>query len=161
MVMANVNEVEHKRRLSIKTALIAVIIVLSVIASGYALVTVSRTFQIQPSNFVTMPAENVSKTGEVVVLSSVAPVMQGSVAMGVKGYLVTPSGQPVAGASVYVQYYLQGAYRTQVGTTDQNGYFEIHFPMNWTGWLPLTMIYFGDAQHQGVRQTVSLAGENL
>ena len=87
--------------------------------------------------------------------------MQGSVAMGVKGYLVTPSGQPVAGASVYVQYYLQGAYRTQVGTTDQNGYFEIHFPMNWTGWLPLTMIYFGDAQHQGVRQTVSLAGENL
>jgi len=79
--MANVNEPEHKRQLSIKTALIAAIILLSVIASGYALVTVSRTFQIRPSDFVTMPAENVSKTGEVVVLSSVAPVMQGSVAM--------------------------------------------------------------------------------
>ncbi len=159
--MANVNEAEKKRRLSIRTALILVIILLAAIASGYALVTVSRTFQIRPSDFVTMPAGNVSKTGEVVVLTSVAPINQGSVAMGVKGYLVTPSGQPVAGASVYVQYYLQGAYRTQVATTDQNGYFEIHFPMNWTGWLPLTMIYFGDAQHQGVRQVVSLAGESL
>lgn len=159
--MANVTEAEQKRRLSIRTALILVIILLAAIASGYALVTVSRTFQIRPSNFVTMPAENVSKTGEVVILTSVAPITQGSVAMGVKGYLVTPSGQPVARASVYVQYYLQGAYRTQVGTTDQNGYFEIDFPMNWTGWLPLTMIYFGDAQHQGVRQVVSLAGESL
>jgi len=159
--MANVTEAEQKRRLSIRTALMLVIILLAAIASGYALVTVSRTFQIRPSDFVTMPPGNVSKTGEVVVLGSVTPVMQGSVAMGVKGYLLTPTGQPVAGASVYVQYYLEAAYRTQVGTTDQNGYFEIHFPMNWTGWLPVTMIYFGDAQHQGLRQIVSLEGENL
>jgi hypothetical protein len=159
--MANVNEAGQKRRVSIKTALIAIIILLSVIASGYALVTISRTFEIRPSNFVTLPTSPVSKTGEVVVLDSVAPITQGSVAMGVKGYLETASGQPVSGANVYVQYYLEGSYRTQVETTDQNGYFEIHFPMNWTGWLPLTMIYFGDAQHQGVRQIVSLTGENL
>jgi hypothetical protein len=159
--MANVNENDQKRRVNIKTVLIAAIILLSMIASGYVLVTVSRTFQIRPSNFVTLPASSVSKSGDVVVLDSVAPITQGSVAMGVKGYLRTASGQPVAGADVYVQYYLEGTYRTQVGTTDQNGYFEIHFPMNWTGWLPLTMIYFGDAQHQGLRQIVSLTGEKL
>lgn len=159
--MANVNEAEKKRRVSMKTVLIAVIILLSVIGSGYVLVTVSRTFQIRPSNFVTLPTSSVSKTGQVVVLDSVSSIVQGSVAMGVKGYLKTPSGQPVAGANVYVQYYLEGSYRTQVGITDQNGYFEINFPMNWTGWLPLTMIYFGDAQHQGLRQIVSLTGENL
>ncbi|HUK50304.1 MAG TPA: hypothetical protein VLV18_04655, partial [Terriglobales bacterium] len=62
---------------------------------------------------------------------------------------------------VYVHYYLESAYRTQVGTTDSNGYFEIHFPMNWTGWLPLTMTYFGDNQHEGLQQIFSLPGENL
>ncbi len=159
--MANVNEAEKKRRVSMKTLLIGIILLLSVIGSGYVLVTVSRTFLIRPSNFVTLPTSPVSKTGEVVVLSSVTPIVQGSVAMGVKGYLETASGQPVPGANVYVQYYLEGSYRTQVGITDQNGYFEIHFPMNWTGWLPLTMIYFGDAQHQGLTQIVSLTGENL
>ncbi len=158
--MANL-EAGKRRTVSMKTILIMLIVVLSVIASGYAMVTVSRTFEIRPSDFVTIPAENVSKTGQVVVLDSVATVMQGSVAMGVNGYLETSSGQPVAGANVYVQYYLEGSYRTQVGTTDQNGYFEIHFPMNWTGWLPVTMIYLGDAQHQGLRQIVSLTGEPL
>lgn len=159
--MAKVDEAEKKRRVNTKAVLIALIVAVSVIGSGFTLVTVSRAFQIPPSAFTTLPTTHLSKAGQVVFLESLAPVGQNGVAVGVKGYLKTASGQPVAGANVYVQYYLQGAYRTQVGTTDQNGYFEIHFPMNWTGWLPLTIIYFGDAQHQGVRQIVSLTGENL
>jgi hypothetical protein len=158
--MAKVDEAEKKRRVN-TAVLIALIVAVCIIGSGFTLVSVSRAFQIPPSAFVTLPTTHLSKAGQVVFLESVAPVGQNSVAVGVKGYLKTASGQPVAGANVYVQYYLQGAYRTQVGTTDQNGYFEIHFPMNWTGWLPLTIIYFGDAQHEGVRQIVSLTGENL
>jgi len=88
-------------------------------------------------------------------------IVDNNLAMGVQGYLMTPSGQAVAGASVYVQYYLEGSYRTQVGTTDSNGFFQIHFPMDWTGWLPLTVVYFGDTQHQGIQQVFSLPGENL
>jgi len=144
-----------------KTVLIGVIVVLSVIASGYAMVTVSRTFEVRPSDFVTLPATPVSKTGEVVVLDSVATTTQENLAVGVHGYLETTSGQPVSGANVYAQYYFEGAYRTQVATTDQNGFFEIHFPMNWTGWLQLTLIYLGDGQHQGLQQIFSLQGENL
>jgi len=81
--------------------------------------------------------------------------------MGVSGYVDAISGQPVVGAEVYVQYYLNGGYQTQVSTTDQNGYFEIHFPMNWTGSLPVTFTYFGDDQHQGLILSSSLPGENL
>ena len=159
--MANLDEAGKRKPVSMKTVLIGVIVVLSVIASGYAMVTVSRTFEIRPSDFVALPATSVSKTGEVVVLASVAPITQGNLSVGVQGYLETPSGQPVSGASVYAQYYFEGAYRAQVATTDQNGYFQIHFPMNWTGWLQLTIIYFGDGQHQGLQQVFSLQGENL
>jgi hypothetical protein len=97
----------------------------------------------------------------VTVLTSVTPIVQNGVTVGVEGYLETSSGQPVSGAQVYAQYYLQNAYRTQVGTTDANGYFQINFPMNWTGWLPLTLTYFGDNQHMGLQQVTSLPGEAL
>ena len=162
--MANLDEAGKRKIVNRKTVLIAVIVILSVVAAGYAMVTVSGTFQAfetRPSDFVTLPATPVSKTGEVVVLDSVATATQGNLAAGVQGYLETTSGQPVSGANVYVQYYFEGAYRTQVATTGQNGYFEIHFPMNWTGWLQLTIIYFGDGQHQGLQQIFSLQGENL
>jgi hypothetical protein len=33
--------------------------------------------------------------------------------------------------------------------------------MNWTGWLLLTLTYFGDEQHQGLEQQFSVSGENL
>jgi hypothetical protein len=159
--MAKVDEAEKKRRLDIKIVLIALILLVSVIVAGWALVTVSKAFQIPPSDFVNLPTTPISRTGEVVVFDSITSVGQNGVTVGVQGYLKTASGQPVAGANVYVQYYLEGSYRTQFGITDANGYFEIQFPMNWTGWLPLTMIYFGDAQHQGVQQVISLSGENL
>jgi len=162
--MANLHETGKRRTVNRKTVLIAIIVILSVIATGYAMVTVSGTFEafeMRPSVFITLPATPVSKTGEVVVFDSVATATQGNLAVGVQGYLETASGQPVSGANVYAQYYFEGAYRTQVATTDQNGYFEIQFPMNWTGWLQLTMIYFGDGQHQGLRQIFSLQGENL
>jgi len=144
-----------------QTILIGVVVVILVVLTAFAMVTVSRTFELRPSDFVTMPTTLVSKTGTVVVLSSVVPIIDNNLAVGVQGSLTTSSGQPVAGASVYVQYYLEGSYRTQVGTTDSNGFFQIHFPMNWTGWLPLTVVYFGDTQHQGLQQIVSLPGESL
>ena len=84
-----------------------------------------------------------------------------AVAVGVEGYLQTASGSPIAGAQVYLTYYFEGAYRTQVATTDQNGYFQATFPMNWTGWLPLTVTYFGDSQHKGLTRVESVAGESL
>jgi hypothetical protein len=87
--------------------------------------------------------------------------MTNGVSAGVSGYLVTGSGNPVAGASVYMTYYFQGAYRTEVALTDQTGYFTEHFPMNWTGSLPVTLVYFGDGQDKGIRQVVSVPGENL
>jgi len=148
-------------RLNKQNILVLVIVVVLVVLSAVALVTVSRTFEIRPSDFVTMPTTPVSKSGTVVLLNSVSAITESNLAVGVQGYLVTASGQPLAGASVYVEYYLEGSYRTQVGVTDSNGFFQIHFPMNWTGWLPLTVVYFGDAQHQGVQQSVSLPGENL
>jgi hypothetical protein len=103
----------------------------------------------------------VSKNGEIVKFVSIGAVAQKGVAVGVKGYLETVSGKPVSGAMVYVQYYFQGAYRTQAATTDQNGSFEINFPMNWTGWLPVTLTYFGDGQHQGLTAVFSVSGENI
>ena len=147
--------------MSRQTILTVLIVAVLVIVTAFAVVTVSRTFELRPSDFVTMPTTPVSKAGAVVVFSSVTPIDENNLAVGVQGYLMTSSGQPVAGASVYVQYYLEGSYRTQVGVTDSNGFFQIHFPMNWTGWLPLTMVYFGDMQHQGLQQVVSLPGENL
>jgi hypothetical protein len=159
--MAKVDETGRRGPLNLKAISILAVVLVSVVVSGWALVLVSRTFQIPPSDFVTLPSTPLSRTGTVTVFASLVPIVQNGVTVGVKGYLQTASGQPVSGAQVYVQYYLQNAYRVQVGTTDGNGYFEIHFPMNWTGWLPLTIAYFGDSQHEGLQQLVSLPGENL
>jgi len=150
-----------KGRVNKQIILMGIVVVVLVVLSAFAIVTVTRTFEIRPSDFVKMPTTAVSKTGAVVLITSVSSIVENNLAVGVQGYLTTASGQPVEGASVYVQYYLEGDYRTQVGVTDSNGFFQIHFPMNWTGWLPLTMVYFGDTQDQGVQQIVSLPGENL
>ena len=159
--MADETEPRRGLDLSKQTVLVGVIVVILIAATAFTLVTVSKTFQIRPSNFVTLPTTGISRTGEVVVLDSVTPIVQNNLAVGVQGYLKTNTGQPVAGANVYVQYYLEGSYRAQVGVTDSNGFFQIRFPMNWTGWLPLTVFYFGDSQHQGFQQFVSLPGESL
>jgi len=150
-----------KGRLNKRTILVGLVVVVFIVLTAFAMVTVSRTFELRPSDFVTMPTTPISKSGTIVVLNSVVTIVDDNLAVGVQGYLTTSSGQSVAGASVYVQYYLEGSYRTQVGITDSNGFFQIHFPMNWTGWLPLTVVYFGDTQHQGVQQVFSLPGENL
>jgi len=150
-----------KRRANKQTIFLWFIVVVLIVLTAVAMVAVSRTFELRPTDFVTMPTTPVSKTGTVVVLSSVSTITENNLAVGVQGYLMTSSGQPVAGASVYVRYYLEGSYRTQVGTTDSNGFFQIHFPINWTGWLPMTITYFGDTQHQGVQQLFTLPGENL
>ena len=159
--MTKADEVGGRRPLNAKSMSMLVVVLVTVLVSGWALVTVSHAFEIPPSDFVTFPSTPLSRTGTVTVFTSVVPIVQNGVTVGVEGYLQTTSGQPVAGAQVYAQYYLQNAYRNQVGTTDSNGYFEIHFPMNWTGWLPLTLTYFGDSQHEGLQQLFSLPGENL
>jgi len=138
---------------------VAIVVVIAITA--FAMVTVSDTFEIRSSDFVTLPTVSISKTGQIVAFQDVSTIMENNLAVGVQGYLETSTGQPVVGASVYVQYYFEENYRNQVGVTDSNGFFQIHFPMNWTGWLPLTIIYFGDSQHQGLQQIVSLPGENL
>jgi len=150
-----------KGLLNKQTVLIGLVVVVLVVLSAYAMVTVARTFEIRPSDFVTLPTTPVSKSGEVVTLVAVSPVVENNLAVGVQGYLQSPSGQPVAEASVYVQYYFEGSYRAQIAVTDSSGFFQIRFPMNWTGFLPLTIVYFGDSQHQGLHQLVSLPGENL
>ena len=141
--------------------IVLLIVAISIVAAGWIMATVSTTSQIPPSDFVTLPTDPLSTKGEKVRFVSISAISQGSVAVGVKGYLTTISGAPVAGAKVYMTYYLQGAYRTQVATTDQNGHFEARFPMNWTGWLPLTLTYFGDEQHKGLTQFSSVSGQNI
>jgi hypothetical protein len=160
--MASNDEAEQKRRRpSVKSLVALLVVIVLVILSAWTLTTVSTTFQIPPSSFVALPTSPLSNTGQGVTFSSASAITQKGVAVGVKGYLETMSGQPVVGAKVYAQYYLEGAYRTQAGATDQNGYFEIHFPMNWTGWLPLTLTYFGDDQHQGLKVVYSMSGESI
>lgn len=155
------NEAERRRRPRVMNVIAVIIILIVAILAAWTLITVINTSQIRPSDFATLPSTPMSKTGQGVTFVSVSAVTQNGVAVGVKGFLKTATGQPVAGAQVYAQYYLQGEYRTQVGTTDQNGYFEIRFPMNWTGWLTLTLTYLGDQQHQGLRVVFSLFGEDL
>jgi hypothetical protein len=159
--MASNDEVKQRRRFSLKTVLIAIIVIVAVVFSALELLTVSTTSQLPSSDFVTMPTTPLSGNGTSVVFVSVGAVSEKRVAVGVKGYLETGSGQPIAGAIVYARYYLNGDYRTQAATTDQNGYFQIIFPMNWTGWLPVTLTYFGDSQHQGQAAVYSVSGENL
>jgi hypothetical protein len=152
----------NAKRINLQSAALMAVVLLVVVITGWALVVVSTTFQTPPSDFVTLPNSPISKSGVVVTFSNVTGVAGGrGVTVGVKGYLISATGGPVAGATVYMTYYLEGAYRTQVTTTDQSGYFEAHFPMNWTGWLPLTITYFGDVQHRGSTQLFSVTGENL
>jgi hypothetical protein len=158
--MESKHEVETRtRKPRIWSVALLLVVVILVALAGLALVTISTSSQVPSSDFVTLPAEQLSTNGDKVAFVSVSDVAQNGLAVGVRGYLMTGSGTPVAGAKVYMTYYLRGAYRTQVGTTNQNGYFEVRFPMNWTGWLPVTLTYFGDAQHQGLTQVFSVSGE--
>lgn len=159
--MANSDEAEQRRRIGLQTIILILVVVIAVIAAGWTLVTVSTTSQVPSSDFVSLPGTAPSNKGDRVVFMGVTPIAQKGVAVGVKGYLRTASGAPVTGATIYLTYFLNFAYRTQATTTDENGYFQVYFPMNWTGWLPLTVTYFGDEQHQGLTQKFSLSGENM
>ena len=150
---------EIGRKPRVQSIVLLLIVAISIVLAGWALVVVSTNFQIPSGDFVALPNTPLSTLGSKVVFVSVAGVSQNGLADGVKGYLMTSTGAPVAGVKVYMTYYLEGAYRTQVVTTGQNGYFEAHFPMNWTGWLPVTLTYFGDGQHQGIAQVASVSGE--
>ena len=141
-------------------SLALVAVVLMIIITGWALVTVSSTLP-PPSDFVVLPNSQLSNSGTPVTFAKVSPLMSNGVADGVSGYLLTTSGTPVSGATVYMTYYLQGSYRTQQATTDETGYFMKAFPMNWTGSLPLTLVYFGGNQYKGIQQVVNVAGENI
>lgn len=161
-VMAVKNDAGPRKKLTAQTITILLILLVSIVVAGWALVTVSTTSDVPVSDFVTLPTAQLSTSGGQTMFVSISAIGQrGGVAVGVKGYLQFASGSPVAGAKIYMTYYLRGAYRTQVATTDQNGYFQARFPMNWTGWLPITLTYFGDNQHQGLAQVFSVSGENL
>jgi hypothetical protein len=158
--MAISDEAESaRRRPSVKAIAILLVLVILVVLSALALVTIGNITQVPPSTFVNMPTTPLSTQGESMMLVSIGTVFQKGVAVGAKANLETMSGQPVVGAKVYVQYFFNGAYRIQVGTTGQNGYLEIHFPMNWDGSLPVTFTYLGDNQHQGFTLRYSLPGE--
>ncbi len=159
--MAHVKEAKRSSKASYRSLITVLILVVAIALAAWALVTVSTTSQVPSTDFVTLPNIPLSKTGEQVVFVSVSAITEKDVAIGMKGYLHTISGKPVAGATVYLTYHLRGAYRTQAATADQNGYFEARFPMNWTGWLPVTLTYFGDDQHQGLTQVFNVPGENL
>ncbi len=157
--MAKTDEAKRTRP-SLQTAMVAVVLIISVVVAGWALITISAEAQLPSSDFVSLPTTSLSKNGVNTMLVSVSAVFNGGVAVGVKGFLQTSTGSPIVGAMVYMTYFLQGAYRTQAATTDASGHFEVIFPMNWTGWLPLTLTYFGDSQHQGLKQVFSVSGEN-
>jgi len=143
-----------------QSVIFLLLIVVLIVLAAWVLVTVGSRSQIPSSDFVKLPTNQLSVKGENVVFVSVSNIAQNGLAVGVEGYLKTASGAPVTGAEVYMTYYLQGAYRTQVATTDQNGHFEARFPMNWTGGLLLTLTYFGDDQHQGLTKTFSIPGDS-
>jgi len=149
---------ERRKLMSLGTVLL---IVLCVAVTGAALVLIGGTFQWKASDFVGLPTTPLSKSGQTVIFSNVSPTMNGQTAVGVQGVLQAQSGGPIADAQVYVTYYFEGAYRTQMATTGQDGSFVIMFPMNWTGWLPLTVTYFGDTQHKGLTRILSVQGESL
>ena len=151
---------ERSKKLGVQSIILLLIVVMSIVLAGWALVLVSTSFQLPSGDFVALPDTPFSTQGNKVVFVSVTSVSQKGLAVGVRGYLMTSTGAPVAGVKVYLTYYLQGSYRTQVVTTGQDGYFEAHFPMNWTGWLPVTLTYFGDGQHQGIAQVASVSGES-
>jgi hypothetical protein len=152
---------ERSRKRMRRTVTAVAILAILIILSAVALMVVSTTSEVPASDFVTLPTTPLSTKGDQVMFVQVSPIVNRGLSVGVQGYLKTASGTPVSGASVYMTYYLQGEYRTQVATTDQNGFFRAVFPMNWTGWLPITLTYFGDGQHQGIEQVFSVGGENL
>ena len=156
--MTKEQQFNAERSVGISLALVAVLLV--IIITGWALVTVSSTLP-PPSDFVVLPSTPLVRSGVAVTFANISQLGTNGVASGISAYLLTDSGAPVSGATVYMTYYFQGAYRTEQAITDQTGYFAKHFPMNWTGSLPLTLIYFGDSQHKGIQQVVSVAGENL
>jgi hypothetical protein len=143
------------------TILLSIIVLILVVLAGSAMVNIGTMSHIPSSDFVKRPAAQLSTTGEQVSFVSLSDIARNGLAVGVQGYLMTTSGTPVTGAKVYMTYYLQGAYRTQVATTDQNGRFEALFPMNWTGSLLITLTYLGDGQHQGLTHLFSVAGEGM
>ena len=159
--MSTENQAPAVRRMNYRSILSMIILGLAVAAAGITLVAVSNAFQTPPSNFVTLPTDPISKSGMVAAFSDVSTITQQNRAVGVRGYLLAGSGSPVAGAKIYATYYFQGSYRTQMGTTSDKGYFEIIFPLNWTGWLPVTFTYFGDSDRRGLVQVATLPGENL
>jgi hypothetical protein len=159
-MMERKDEVESSRKPNVTTVLISLIVLILVVLSGFALVTIAANSQIPSSDFVTKPTAQLSTAGDSVSFVSVSDVSQSGLAVGVQGYLMTTSGVPVTGAKVYITYYLRGAYRSQAAVTDQNGHFDARFPMNWTGWLPVTLTYLGDDQHKGLTQAFSVAGES-
>ena len=159
--MSTENKAAAVRRMNYRFIMLVIIVALAVVSAGWTLASVSNAFQTPPSVFVTLPTDTPSKSGIVAVFSNVSTIMKQNRAVGINGYLVVGSGSPVAGAKVYVTYYFQGSYRTQTANTNDKGYFEIQFPMNWTGWLPVTLTYFGDAERRGLVQVASLSGENL
>ncbi len=154
------SEAEPKsRKPRVQSILILLIVLIIIGMTAWVLATVATGSQIPPSDFVAMPTTPFSTAGDKVQFTSVSDIAQNGLAAGVQGYLKTVSGAPVSAGTVYVTYYADGSYRTQVTTTDQNGHFVFHFPVNWTGWLPVTLTYFGDNQHQGLRQGFQVAGE--
>jgi len=158
--MADNDRRKRQRRISYRSLILIMVVAVSIIVAGWALVTVSTASQVPSTDFVALPHQSLSNKGENVVLFGVSAIMKKGVAVGVMGYLRTSSGSPIADAALYLTYYLDFSYRTQAVSTDQNGYFQVYFPMNWTGWLPLTLTYFGDAQHQGLQRTLSVSGES-
>jgi hypothetical protein len=143
------------------TAVILLVVAMLATLSGWAIVVVRGADRIPTSDFVTIPTEIISKQGVQTAFQNVTTIFRSGLAVGVMGYLLTSSGTPIANAQVYMTYYYEFAYRNQITTTDQNGFFEVIFPMNWTGWLPLTITYFGGSQYRGLKQVFSLAGEGL
>jgi hypothetical protein len=140
--------------------LVLVAVVLMIIITGWVLVAVSSTLPPR-SAFVVLPNTQLSKAGVAVAFATISPITANGVAHGISGYLLTASGAPVSGGTVYITYYYQASYRTERTTTDQTGYFVDNFPMNWTGMLQVTLTYFGDSQYRGISQVFSVAGENL
>jgi hypothetical protein len=159
--MSSLNQTAPRSRMNYGSVMLLVVLALAVLASGWLLVVVSTSFQAPPSDFTTIPSTPISRSGVAVSFSQVSNIASQGVTTGVSGYLLASSGGPVAGATVYVTYYFEGSYRTQVTVTDSNGYFEFHFHMNWTGWLPITLSYLGDMQHKGLTQVFNVSGENL
>jgi hypothetical protein len=151
--------VEKTRWPSVQSTILLIVLAISIVVVGWVLVDVSTHSQVPSSDFVTLPITPLSTQGGSVVFASVSGVPQGNLIVGVQGYVRTPTGTPVTGVQVYMTYYLQGSYRTQVATSDQNGHFQALFPMNWTGWLSIKLTYFGDSQHQGLTQSFSIPGE--